>query len=315
MASNLRHRPMPSLPFCPSVNDTETDGDESHDPSSQSESRGDASVGSVYEDEDEDQAGTETDQARTEEATEEAEGPMQGLYSMIDASDEDGERSKQLVMHVHHPFLLVKASVSKNCRIKKSKHKLSLDEDVVRIAIKAFLEELTSLPSCFNRQKCHFIKCGCIRKIKDDHSHADEYLLDVALMTKKEQDAMYKELINGRHNRSRGYNLWIGNDKTNGYSMDICMNSFLNLVAIGRKRFTNLSMTRFMPCKNKHKNNGNNYCALTQDVVDSVSTFIQDKGAAEGEVYATRVTRSLTKTELRDKEIGAVDLPSNTTKR
>jgi hypothetical protein len=128
-------------------------------------------------------------------------------------------------------------------------------------------------------------------------------------MTKKEQDALYKELINGRHNRSCGYNIRIGNDKTNGYSMDICMNSFLNLVAIGRKRFTNLSMTRFLPDKNKHNNNGNNYCALTQDVVDSVSTFIQDKGESEGEVFTTRVIRSLTKTELRDEEIGAVDLP------
>jgi hypothetical protein len=158
MASNLRHWPMPSLPFCPSVNDTETDDDESHEPSSQSEyspskSRGDASVGSVYEDEDEYQAGTETDRARTEEATEEAEGPRQGLYSILDASDEDIERAKQLVMHVHHPFLLVKAAVYKNCRIKKSKHKLSLDEDAVRIAIKAFLDQLTSLPSCFNMQR------------------------------------------------------------------------------------------------------------------------------------------------------------------
>jgi hypothetical protein len=257
MASNLRHRPMPILPFCPSCNDTETDDDESHEPSSQSdyspsESRGDASVGSVYEDEDEDQAGTQTDRARTEEAMEEAEGPRQGLYSMIDAPDEDVERAKQLVMHVHHPLLLVEASVSNNFRIKKSKQKLSLDEDAVRIAIKAFLEDLTSLPSCFNMQKCHFIKCGCIRKTKYDHDHADEYLLAFALVTKKEQDALYKELINGRHNRSRGYNLRIGNDKTNGYSMDLCMNSFLNLVAIGRKRFTNLSMTLFLPGKNNH---------------------------------------------------------------
>jgi hypothetical protein len=111
---------------------------------------------------------------------------------MIDASDEDVERAKKLVMHVHHPFLLVKETVSKNCRINKSKHKLSVDKYAVRIAIKAFLEELTSLPSCFNRQKCHFIKCGCISKIKDDHAHADEYLFAVALMTKKEQDTLYK---------------------------------------------------------------------------------------------------------------------------
>jgi hypothetical protein len=79
--------------------------------------------------------------------------------------------------------------------------------------------------------------------------------------------------------------------------------------------FTNLSMTRFLPGKNNHKNNDNNYCALIQDVVESVLTYIQDKDAIEGEVYATRVIRSFTKTELRDKEIGDVDLPSNTTNR
>jgi hypothetical protein len=186
---------MPSLPFCPSCNDTETDDDESHESSIQSEyspseSRGDASVGSVYEDEE--QAGTETGWVGTEEEAEEVEGPRQGLYSMIDALDEDVDQAKKLVMHVHNPFRIVKAAVSKNCRIKKSKHKISVDEDVVCIAIKAFLEELTSLPSCFNRQKCHFIKCGCIRNIKDDHAHADEYLLAVALMTKKEKNALYK---------------------------------------------------------------------------------------------------------------------------
>jgi hypothetical protein len=116
-------------------------------------------------------------------------------------------------------------------------------------------------------------------------------------------------LINGRHNRSHGYNLKFGNEKRNGYSMDLCMNSFFNLIVIGQKRFTNLSMTLFMTGKNTHTNNGNNYCALTQDVVDSVLTFIRDKVAAEGEVYTTRVIRSSTNTELRDEEIGAVDLP------
>jgi hypothetical protein len=92
----------------------------------------------------------ETYRARTEEA---AEGPRRGLYSMLDALDENVERAKKLVMNVHHHFLLVKEAVSKNCRIKKSKHKLSVDEDAVHIAIKAFLEELTSFPSCFNRKK------------------------------------------------------------------------------------------------------------------------------------------------------------------
>jgi hypothetical protein len=279
MASNLRHRPMPILPFCPSCNDRETDNDESHDPSSQSkyspsESRGDASVGSAYgSNEDEDQAGMKIGRSGMEEA-DEGEGPRWGLYSLFDESDEDIEQRKKLVMHVQNTLLLVKVVVSKNCRIKNSKHKLCVDEDAVRIAIKAFLDELTSLSSCFNMQKYHFIKCGCIRKIKYEHAHADEYLLDVALMIKKEQYALYKELINGRHNRSRGYSLQIGNNKRSCYSTDLCTNSFLNLVVIGRKRFTNLSLTRFLPGKNKHKNNGKIFCALTQDVVDSVLTFI-----------------------------------------
>jgi hypothetical protein len=68
-------------------------------------------VGYIYEDEYEDQAGTETDRAGTEETSEEAEGLMRCLYSMIDASDEDAEWVKKLVIHVHHPFLLVNAAV------------------------------------------------------------------------------------------------------------------------------------------------------------------------------------------------------------
>jgi hypothetical protein len=99
-------------------------------------------VGSVYEDEDEDQAGTETDRAGMDESAEEVEGPRQDLYSMLGASDEDVKKVKKLVLHVHNPLLLVNAAVSKNYRIKKSNHKLSVDEDTVRITINAFLEEL-----------------------------------------------------------------------------------------------------------------------------------------------------------------------------
>jgi hypothetical protein len=92
------------------------------------------------------------------------------------------------------------------------------------------------------------------------------------------------------------------------------IHSFLNLIAIGQKRFTNLSVTRFLPDKNNRKNNDNSYCALTQDLVHSVIAFIREKGEMEGEVYVTRVIRSLTKTDLLDEEMGNVDLPSNITK-
>jgi hypothetical protein len=90
------------------------------------------------------------------------------------------------------------------------------------------------------------------------------------------------------------------------------MNLFLNLLVIDQKRFTNLTLTRFLSGKNKQNNNGNSYCALTQEVVDSVY-FIREKGETEGVVYTTRVIHYLTKNELCDEEKVAVDLPSNHT--
>jgi hypothetical protein len=78
----------------------------------------------------------------------------------MDAPEEEVERAKKLVFHAHHNFTLVKVVVSNNTCIKKSKHKLAVDENMARIAIKAFLDKLTLLASCFNRQKYHFIKCA-----------------------------------------------------------------------------------------------------------------------------------------------------------
>jgi hypothetical protein len=41
-------------------------------------------------------------------------------------------------------------------------------------------------------------------------------------MTKSEQYAMYTELFNGIHHRPGGYNIRIGDDKDNGYSLLFC---------------------------------------------------------------------------------------------
>jgi hypothetical protein len=134
-------------------------------------------------------------------------------------------------------------------------------------------------------------------------------------MTKKEQDALFKELINSRRHRSAGYNLRIGINKSNGYSFDLCLNSFLNMVAIGKKRFKSLNETRHIPGANVHKNTGNGYACMSNEILQSVVNFIQLKGKQDGEAYATRIIRTLTRNELRDEEKGAVDLPSHTTKR
>jgi hypothetical protein len=105
---------------------------------------------------------------------------MLSLYSFLDGPDEDVEPVNGVLLYAHYPFNIFNPVVTKNNNIKKSKHKLTVDEDAIRIAIKAFLVYLTSLSSCFNMQKCQFIKCGCIKNIKDDHDHAVEYLLTAA---------------------------------------------------------------------------------------------------------------------------------------
>jgi hypothetical protein len=114
---------------------------------------------------------------------------------------------------------------------------------------------------------------------------------------------------------SAGYNLRIGSDKDNGHSLDLCLNSFLNLVAIGQTRHAKLDTTRFLPGKNTHSNGGYIHFAISQELLDSVISFIKENEKTEGKVYGTRVIHSLTKNELRDEEKGDVDLPSNTSKR
>jgi hypothetical protein len=56
------------------------------------------------------------------------------------------------------------------------------------------------------------------------------------------------------------------------------------------------------------------YASMLDEKMKAVTSFIKQKGNDDGEVYATRIMCSLTRQELRDKEKGGVDLPSNTTK-
>jgi hypothetical protein len=93
------------------------------------------------------------------------------------------------------------------------------------------------------------------------------------------------------------------------------MNSFLNLIELGKKRFKKLNETLLFPGANVHKNTGNCNALMLDETMKAVILFIKQKGKDDGEVYATRIICSLTKKELRDEEKGGVDLPSNTTKR
>jgi hypothetical protein len=66
--------------------------------------------------------------------------------------------------------------------------------------IRQFLTTLIALPSCYNKRKQNFVKCSCIKRL-ENQDHAVVYLTTVATMTNKQQDVMFKELINGRLHR------------------------------------------------------------------------------------------------------------------
>jgi hypothetical protein len=134
-------------------------------------------------------------------------------------------------------------------------------------------------------------------------------------MGNKKQDALYKELINGRRRVAHGYNLRVGDDMATGYSMFLCCNSFINILGVGKTRYTNLQATRLTPGVNTNKNSGNSHAAMTAGTKQSVIYFINQKGKEEGEVYGTGIIRSMAGYELREEEKGFIDLPSNTSRR
>jgi hypothetical protein len=179
-----------------------------------------------------------------------------------------------------------------------------------------FLLQLQDLPYRFNKTMQHYVKFSCVKKLRDiDHDHAVAYLSAVASMRKRYQDDWYKEVINGSRHSFSGYNLRIGEEKDKGHSLLVHRNAFLNIMSIGKRRHVTLQDTHFIPGSNLHKNTGNISSTRYPELLNAVIDFIKDKGAREGEVYTTRIRRTLTGHELRDKEKGAVDLPSNTSCR
>jgi hypothetical protein len=57
-----------------------------------------------------------------------------------------------------------------------------------------------------------------------------------------------------------------------------CRNSFLNIIGVGKTRYTNLQATRSTPGMNTHKNSGNSHAAMTARTKQSVIDFINQKG-------------------------------------
>jgi hypothetical protein len=235
---------------------------------------------------------------------------MQTMFSVREATDEQLTKAHELVLN-EHPFHHIRSRISLIASVKSAPNVKAGEFDE---PIKTFLKELIGLSSCYNKRKGNYVHCACVKETVD-LDRALSYLANVVTTTKKEQYALFKELINSRRHRSAGYSLRIGVSKSNGYSFDLCLNSFLNIIAIGKKRFKSLNETRHIPDGNVHKNTG--YCntCMSNETLQSVVNFIQLKEKQDGEEYATRIIRTLTRNELRDEEKGAVDLPSHTTKK
>jgi hypothetical protein len=104
----------------------------------------------------------------------------------------------------------------------------------------------------------HYVKCSCAKKLRDiNHDHTVAHLYDVSSMRKRDQDAFYKELINGLRHRSAGYNLRIEDDKEKGNSLLLCRNALLNIMSISKRHHATLQEMHFTPGANLHKNTVN----------------------------------------------------------
>jgi hypothetical protein len=91
----------------------------------------------------------------------ESEESKAQIYSIREASEEEINIAKELLLH-SHPFNQVKHTVSMNARLKK---KVVIDSNMLGIDIKAFLLQLQDLPSCFNKTMQKYVKCSCVKKL------------------------------------------------------------------------------------------------------------------------------------------------------
>jgi hypothetical protein len=142
-----------------------------------------------------------------------------------------------------------------------------------------------------------------------------DYLLQVGSMHKRDQDAFFKDVIDGRKAASHGYIVQLVYDRLKGCTFAVCRSLFMHVLSLGDERMKLVLATRFEPGPNVHNNELNNNAAITPLIWQGVVNYIQDQGNHHCEWYATHVVRVLTKYELRNEEKDIVDLPSCFTKR
>jgi hypothetical protein len=116
---------------------------------------------------------------------------MQTMFLVREATDEHLTKAHEVDLN-EHSFHQIRSIFSLTVHV-KSASKINAGE--VDEPIKTFLRELTDLPSCYNKRNGYCVQCTCTKKIAD-LDRAVDYIPKVATMTKKEQDALFIDLIN-----------------------------------------------------------------------------------------------------------------------
>jgi hypothetical protein len=228
---------------------------------------------------------------------------------------EDNEVDLAISILANHPLKTTKTEISKNSKlVSKGGRKFRLNESEWGEPVCQFIKALSGLSSCFNKKSRFFVKCTHLSKLKR-FDRAQLYLFHVGSMSKRDQNMVHKELVNARVTRTTSYNLRMGKSKRNGFTFNVCRNSFVNVLNLSDERIATINETRLDPGPNVHKNTGNKNACHSKEVHQSGVSFVKDTGETCGECYTTRLIHHLTKYELRDKEKDAVDLPSNFTYR
>jgi hypothetical protein len=139
---------------------------------------------------------------------------------------------------IQHPFNKINKLVANRQRRKGSPE---LNEDAHKPKIKAFLNNIIALPSCFNATKHCFTNCSFLKALVNYDDTAVQELWSIGTMTKKEKEPVFKEWINARDitsaGVSQGFGLRIGTNK--GW-VALCQNSFKNILHLRQKRWNTM---------------------------------------------------------------------------
>jgi hypothetical protein len=150
--------------------------------------------------------------------------------------------------------------------------------------------------------------------------HAAEFLVDLGMITKGEQDSVIKEYILSRAatRGEGGYNLRIGAYKGNNYAFTLCCPSFVDLLLLGSSSWEKLCKTKLSLGPNHHGNGSNDNRAQKSALAASRGDLIRHLcglGEIHGENNAKRFVREMTGVGLREEDKGLQELPSHFTKR